>query len=173
MIPASEEIFKTYYNSPVGLLEIQGTETYLSSISFVSKGQDRRTPPFVIQKCIRQLEEYFQGKRTEFSLEIKMEGTEFQKQVWNELQSIKFGKTLSYIELARRLNQPLAVRAVGTANSRNPFPIIYPCHRVIGSNGSLIGYGGGLKRKQWLLGHERKCTGNYQLSLFDQAPSLV
>jgi methylated-DNA-[protein]-cysteine S-methyltransferase len=162
----TEDIQKGYYNSPIGLVEILGTEHYLTSVKFVEKGQARKSPPFVIEKCIRQLDEYFLGKRQEFGLELKMEGTEFQKQVWQELSSIKFAKTISYIDLAKRLNQPLAVRAIGTANGKNPFCIIYPCHRVIGSNGQLIGYAGGLKRKQWLLEHERKCVGNYQLSLF-------
>jgi methylated-DNA-[protein]-cysteine S-methyltransferase len=162
----TEEIIKGYFTSPIGLIEITGTEHYISSVKFVEKGQARNKPPFVIEKCIRQLDEYFKGTRTEFSINMKLEGSDFQKQVWQELNSIKFAKTISYIEFAKRLKQPLAVRAIGTANGKNPFCIIFPCHRVIGSNGQLIGYAGGIRRKQWLLEHERKVVGNYQLSLF-------
>lgn len=162
----TEEIIKGYYNSPIGLVEVAGTETYITSVKFVEKGQSRKAPPFVHEKCIRQIDEYFKGIRKEFSVDIKVEGTEFQKKVWEELNTIKFAKTVSYIELAKRLKDPLAVRAIGNANSKNPFCIILPCHRVIGSNGHLIGYAGGLKRKQWLLEHERRIVGNFQLSLF-------
>ncbi|HYG39174.1 MAG TPA: methylated-DNA--[protein]-cysteine S-methyltransferase [Cytophagales bacterium] len=162
----AEEIIKAYYNSPIGLVEVTGTESYVSSVKFTDRGQARKAPPFVLEKCIRQLDEYFKGKRQEFSIDLKLEGTEFQKKVWAELTTIKFAKTISYIELAKRLKDPLAVRAVGNANAKNHFCLIFPCHRVIGSNGHLIGYAGGLKRKQWLLEHERKVVGNFQMSLF-------
>ena len=162
----SEELYKGYYSSPIGLMEVSGTEHFITAVKFTEKGQARNKPPFVIEKCIRQIDEYFQGTRKEFSLELKVEGSDFQKSVWEEMNTIKFAKTISYIELAKKLKQPLAVRAIGTANGKNPFCIIYPCHRVIGSNGQLIGYAGGLRRKQWLLEHERKCVGNYQLALF-------
>jgi methylated-DNA-[protein]-cysteine S-methyltransferase len=99
---------------------------------------------------------YFAGELTEFDLPMKMIGTEFQKTVWRELLNIPFGVTISYGELADRVGNPNASRAVGAANGRNPISIIVPCHRVIGSNGKLTGYGGGLERKEWLLAHESK-----------------
>jgi methylated-DNA-[protein]-cysteine S-methyltransferase len=102
----------------------------------------------------RQLKEYFAGKRREFDLPLRMEGTEFQQRVWRELTKIPFGETRSYGQLAKRLNNPNGSRAVGLANGRNPIAVIVPCHRVIGADGSLTGFGGGLDRKEWLLTHE-------------------
>jgi methylated-DNA-[protein]-cysteine S-methyltransferase len=102
----------------------------------------------------RQLKEYFAGKRREFDLPLRMEGTEFQQRVWRELIKIPFGETRSYGQLAKRLNNPNGSRAVGLANGRNPIAVIVPCHRVIGADGSLTGFGGGLDRKEWLLNHE-------------------
>jgi len=102
----------------------------------------------------RQLKEYFAGKRREFDLPLRMEGTEFQQRVWRELTKIPFGETRSYGQLAKRLNNPNGSRAVGLANGRNPIAIIVPCHRVIGADGSLTGFGGGIERKEWLLTHE-------------------
>lgn len=102
----------------------------------------------------RQLREYFGGKRKMFDLELAPRGTEFQLAVWNALTQIPYGDTISYSELAHRIGKPAAVRAVGAANGANPIPVIIPCHRVIGANGSLTGYGGGIERKQWLLAHE-------------------
>jgi methylated-DNA-[protein]-cysteine S-methyltransferase len=101
-----------------------------------------------------QLAEYFAGRRRAFDLPLAAQGTEFQRRVWSELTKIDFGQTLSYGELARRIGNPGASRAVGLANGRNPISIIVPCHRVIGADGTLTGYGGGLERKQWLLRHE-------------------
>ena len=103
---------------------------------------------------IAQVSEYFSGKRQTFDLELAPRGTPFQLAVWNALLAIPYGDTISYAELARRIGKPAAVRAVGSANGANPIPVIIPCHRVIGSNGSLTGYGGGIERKQWLLAHE-------------------
>ena len=103
---------------------------------------------------MRQLEEYFSGRRREFDLPLRLQGTEFQSRVWRELTAIRYGETWSYGELAARIEKPSASRAVGLANGRNPISIIVPCHRVIGANGSLTGYGGGLQSKQWLLAHE-------------------
>jgi methylated-DNA-[protein]-cysteine S-methyltransferase len=101
-----------------------------------------------------QLTEYFSGRRKRFDLELAPKGTPFQLAVWNELQNIGYGDTISYAELARRIGKPAAIRAVGAANGANPIPVIIPCHRVIGSNGTLTGYGGGIERKQWLLALE-------------------
>lgn len=103
---------------------------------------------------VAQVTEYFSGKRQTFDLELAPRGTPFQLAVWNALLAIPYGDTISYAELARRIGKPAAIRAVGSANGANPIPVIIPCHRVIGSNGSLTGYGGGIERKQWLLAHE-------------------
>ena len=108
----------------------------------------------ILAEARRQLLAYFDGKVRSFELPLAPNGTEFQRRVWGELTRIRFGETISYADLARRVGNTAAVRAVGAANGRNPIPIIVPCHRVIGSNGSLTGFGGGLKRKQWLLEHE-------------------
>jgi AraC family transcriptional regulator of adaptative response/methylated-DNA-[protein]-cysteine methyltransferase len=107
----------------------------------------------------KQLKEYFKGKRKEFSVPVVIQGTEFQQAVWKELQKIPFGATRSYLEQAKSLNNPKSVRAVANANGTNRIAIVIPCHRVIGSDGSLIGYGGGLERKKWLIEHEKKYSG--------------
>jgi methylated-DNA-[protein]-cysteine S-methyltransferase len=127
-----------------------------------------RTPPVVDPswKCdgalfrepVRQLQAFFAGELREFDLRLKPEGTAFQQRVWTALREIPFGETISYGELARRIGNPAASRAVGLANASNPIPIIIPCHRVIGSNGKLTGYGGGLENKRWLLDFERSQT---------------
>ena len=112
----------------------------------------------ILKECTQQLNEYFHGKRIEFSLPLAPKGTDFQKIVWSELQRIPIGKTVTYMDMAKRLGDPKVIRAAGTANGKNPIAIIIPCHRVIGSDGSLTGYAGGLKRKQWLLEHESSQT---------------
>lgn len=146
------------FSSPVGFLEIVSTDEFITQINFldtnVSSPKDEGEMPEVLAQCIFELTEYFAGKRNEFTVAIKSEGTPFQQNVWKALMQIPYGQTLSYGELSKRLNNEKAVRAVGTANGSNPLPIIIPCHRVIGSNGKLIGYGGGLERKKWLLTHE-------------------
>lgn len=116
--------------------------------------RDDAVKPFA--EARKQLEAYFAGRMADFDLPLAMRGTEFQQQVWQELQNIPFGQTISYGELARRVGNPNSSRAVGAANGRNPISIIVPCHRVIGSNGKLTGYGGGMQRKEWLLAHESK-----------------
>jgi methylated-DNA-[protein]-cysteine S-methyltransferase len=113
----------------------------------------------VLADAARQLNEYFAGERTDFDLPLSLDGTGFQRTVWSGLQDIPYGETISYGELARRIGQPTASRAVGLANGRNPVSIVVPCHRVVGSNGSLTGYGGGLPRKQFLLGLELRVSG--------------
>jgi methylated-DNA-[protein]-cysteine S-methyltransferase len=108
----------------------------------------------IVRRARIELEEYFAGRRTTFTVPLAPRGTPFQQRVWAELRRIEFGGTISYAELARRLGSPSAVRAVGGANGRNPIPIVVPCHRVIGADGSLTGFGGGIERKRWLLSHE-------------------
>jgi len=143
-----------YYQSPIGTIEIRASDLGISSLSFRPVSQIVKSN-HLIEKTIRQLKEYFNSKRTEFDIPLDMPGTDFQKQVWHKLQAVPFGQTCSYLDIAESLNNSNAVRAVGAANGRNPVSIIVPCHRVIGSDGKLTGYAGGLDRKQWLLEHEK------------------
>ncbi|MBS1621235.1 MAG: methylated-DNA--[protein]-cysteine S-methyltransferase [Bacteroidetes bacterium] len=160
------ETYTTYYQSPVGIIKITGTENYISEISFHDKttkitGRKKNLPPLIIQ-CIEQLIQYFNGELRQFELPVHQAGTPFQQEVWNELVSIPYAKTISYLELARRTGDTKATRAVANANGKNNVVIIVPCHRVIGSNRDLVGYGGGLWRKKWLLEHEAKVAYGIQ-----------
>lgn len=150
---------KVYYHSPIGIIEIVGTEQGISSLTFIQKRARRPASiPPKLKECLIQLDEYFQGKRQKFSVKLDLGGTDFQKRVWQELLKIPFGRTASYRDIAAAAGNSRAVRAVGNANSVNAVAIIIPCHRVIGSDGSLVGYGSGLWRKRWLLAHEQKCA---------------
>ncbi len=142
-------------DSPVGLLTIVvDDEGRLNELRFTREDEPRQLPDARCQFVVKQLDEYFAGKRKTFDIPLAMKGTPFQLAVWNELTRIGYGDTISYAELAHRIGRPAAVRAVGAANGANPIPVIVPCHRVIGTNGSLTGYGGGIERKQWLLALE-------------------
>jgi methylated-DNA-[protein]-cysteine S-methyltransferase len=150
---------KIYYQSPIGMIEIAGTEGGIYSILFEDEFKDvaymeEEDIPKVLHDCYNQLYEYFKGIRKEFSLPFLIEGTDFQKKVWKALTTIPFGKTATYKDIAERIGNEKAVRAVGMTNSKNLISIIIPCHRVIGANGKLTGYAGGLWRKKWLLEHE-------------------
>jgi methylated-DNA-[protein]-cysteine S-methyltransferase len=147
----------TYVDSPIGrlLLHSDGvalTGLYMNVAASASWTEDANVGP--LPQTARQLDEYFIGRRREFDLPLRLEGTGFQQRVWQVLTEIPYGATWSYGELARRIGNPNASRAVGLANGRNPISILVPCHRVIGADGSLTGYGGGLERKRWLLAHE-------------------
>jgi methylated-DNA-[protein]-cysteine S-methyltransferase len=162
------QLFYTYYQSPVGLLRIAGTDHYISEVKFIDEPETiaehtgtEQLPPLAIQ-AVEQLIEYFHGNRRFFDLPVSQEGTPFQQKVWNELMSIPFGKTISYLELSRRLGDPKVIRAAAAANGKNNVAIIVPCHRVIGSNNQLVGYAGGLPRKKWLLQHENKVAHGVQ-----------
>lgn len=148
---------KAVITSPLGLLQIEGNESGISQILFKDEHSEI-TPKSVRSKslteCIRQLEAYFCDDLQEFSLPLNPSGTVFQQKVWQLLSQIPYGETRSYKTQARQLGNLKAIRAVASANGKNPIPIIIPCHRVIGSDGSLTGYAGGLWRKQWLLKHE-------------------
>ncbi|MGE5352527.1 MAG: methylated-DNA--[protein]-cysteine S-methyltransferase [Acidobacteriota bacterium] len=146
---------EAYYISPFGCLKIKASDEALLAVDFIEEGEytSGSSHP-VLKETIRQLDEYFKHKRNIFEIRLETEGTPFQKRVWNELLKIPFGSTISYLELARRLGDEKVIRAAGTANGKNPIPIIIPCHRVIGSNGKLVGYAGGLHIKEWLLRHE-------------------
>ena len=147
--------FKAYDLSPIGPLEVSGTSEGIVSVTFVkTRLPNDRNLPECVKEGIRQLEEYFKGARKNFSLKLLLQGTPFQKLVWQRLKKIPYGKLASYGEVARANGKPNAYRAVGNANNKNPIAIIIPCHRVIGSDGTLVGYGGGLWRKEWLLDHE-------------------
>lgn len=141
--------------TPLGFARIIGDEEGIASISILnSEEKETDVIPLELEECAHQLKEYFEGSRTQFDLKLNPEGTDFQKNVWNKLLDIPFGKSLSYLELSQQLGDVKAIRAVANANGKNPLWIVVPCHRVIGSNGSLTGYAGGLHRKQWLLEHE-------------------
>jgi len=148
--------YKTYYKSPLGLIKIVGTQDSILALDFVEEMQPGDDDlPFCVKECAKQIAEYFEGKRKEFFLNLDPHGTKFQKMVWRQLEKIPFGQLVSYGEIARVIGNPKASRAVGSANGKNPIAIIIPCHRVIGSDGNLTGYGGGLWRKEWLIEYER------------------
>lgn len=158
---------KIYYHSPIGIIAIEGGPGGVRSCSFAGEKETAGLEPAaseagpegvpdVLEEARRQLDEYFKGGRQEFSVRLDLRGTEFQRKVWAELRKIPFGQTRSYGEIARACGRGGAARAVGGANHMNPVVILVPCHRVIGADGSLTGFGGGLWRKKWLLEHEKK-----------------
>jgi methylated-DNA-[protein]-cysteine S-methyltransferase len=169
-----------YIDSPIGRLMLTSDGTALTGLYMnLYRNKPAKLPdldgdwvqnatidPF--PAAVKQLNEYFAGKRREFDLPLRMAGTEFQRRVWRELAEIPFGETRSYGQLAKRLDNPNGSRAVGLANGRNPIAIIVPCHRVIGADGSLTGFGGGIDRKEWLLTHEGR-PRNSELALGDTA----
>jgi methylated-DNA-[protein]-cysteine S-methyltransferase len=141
--------------TPIGFTEIKGDENGISKIYVLDESEELSTIiPNDLIEAVTQLQEYFIGKRTEFTFKLNPKGTEFQKKVWQELLQIPYGKTCSYLELSKKLGDVKAIRAVASANGKNPLWIVIPCHRVIGTDGSLTGYAGGLWRKKWLLEHE-------------------
>ena len=159
---------KTSFLSPIGWVEVIGSASGISSIVF--RESDTGSDTLVdacVGEAVEQLQAYFEGTRKVFDLHLDSRGTEFQQKVWQLLQEIPFGQTRSYMDQAHAFGNEKAIRAVGTANGRNPISIVIPCHRVIGSNGSLTGYAGGLHRKQWLLRHESNLTHGQQTSLFE------
>ncbi|MBE1162948.1 methylated-DNA--[protein]-cysteine S-methyltransferase [Dyella acidiphila] len=160
MSTAHDTVWYDYLSTPIGKLLLAADTQGLREVWFET-GRHQREPASTWQRqatrldfARKQLDEYFAGERQDFDLPLHPLGTPFQVQVWHTLARIPYGTTISYAELARRIGQPLAVRAVGAANGRNPLPIVLPCHRVIGSDGSLTGFGGGLPTKRFLLGLE-------------------
>ena len=154
----------TFINTPLGIAKLEGDENGLASITVLNDDIPASTViPELLEDAVYQLQEYFEGTRDSFSLTLNPNGTDFQKRVWDALLDIPYGKTLSYLELSKILGDVKAIRAVAAANGKNPLWIIIPCHRVIGSDGSLTGYAGGLHRKKWLLNHESPAK---QQSLF-------
>jgi methylated-DNA-[protein]-cysteine S-methyltransferase len=155
-----------YYESPIGLLEVRGGERGVSAVTFVDahapkavrgagNARGGKGPlPAPLADCLTQLDEYFRARRRTFSVKLDLGGTAFQNKVWRALRDVRFGEMVSYKDIAKNVGNPAGTRAVGGANHRNPVSIIVPCHRVVGSDGRLTGYGGGLWRKEWLLRHE-------------------
>jgi methylated-DNA-[protein]-cysteine S-methyltransferase len=152
-----------FIKTPLGVAKIVGDENGISVISILEEGQITTKIPSVLQEAIQQLQDYFDGNRNDFDFKMNPNGTEFQQRVWQELLNIPFGKTMSYLDLSKKLGDLKAIRAVASANGKNPLWIVVPCHRVIGTDGSLTGYAGGLWRKKWLLAHE---SPSPQQSLF-------
>ncbi|KDM93298.1 methylated-DNA--[protein]-cysteine S-methyltransferase [Photobacterium galatheae] len=146
--------FRQLVDTPIGWLAVVADATAIVTIEFDAQTKPDDVSNTVTQAGVQQLQEYFQGLRTTFDLPLKMPGTQFQQQVWRTLIAVPFGVTCSYSDIATRIDRPKAVRAVGAANGKNPIPIVVPCHRIIGSSGTLTGYAGGLDKKQWLLAHE-------------------
>lgn len=163
------EVFSTYYQSPLGLIHISGAAEFITEISFIDTVQhapsapaENGSLPKIILDAVEELIQYFQGERTVFGFPIQQEGTDFQKRVWHELMEIPYGKTISYLELSKRLGDTKAIRAAASANGKNNIAVVVPCHRVIGSRNDLVGYAGGLWRKRWLLEHENKIANGVQ-----------
>jgi methylated-DNA-[protein]-cysteine S-methyltransferase len=154
---------KVSIKTPLGFAEISGDENGITAIQIVDTSSVSDTIPPVLEKAVLQFSEYFSGTRKNFDFKINPQGTAFQKKVWQELVTIPFGKTMSYLDLSKKLGDVKAIRAVAAANGKNPLWIVVPCHRVIGSDGSLTGYAGGLWRKKWLLEFE---TEQKQQTLF-------
>ena len=148
-------IFSKTIDTPIGKLGLYANEKHLLMITFCEAGNNENTNE-TLEETAQQLQEYFEGKRTEFTIPLKLEGTEFRKKVWDHLQKIPYGKTISYQELAKRVGSIKKARAVGNANHYNPIPIIVPCHRIVRKSGELGGFGGGLDVKEYLLELEIK-----------------
>jgi len=150
------DVATRYYLSPLGWLMLNSENEFITGVSFVQKPAGESGVSVALEQCQHQLEAFFEGTLTEFSVPLNAQGTFFQRCVWKALQTIPFGTRLSYGKLAERIDNPKACRAVGGANNRNPIAILIPCHRVVGAHGELTGYAGGLERKQALLDHEQR-----------------
>lgn len=153
-IMESRLVYTDYMESPLGLVEFKASEVGITQVIFCGAQTVAINTNKITDCCKQQLNEYFDGQRKTFDVAIDPTGTDFQKLVWKNLSKIPFGQTYSYLDIAKMVDRPKGSQAVGVANGRNPISIIVPCHRVIGSNGSLTGYAGGIERKLWLLKHE-------------------
>ena len=160
-----DNIFKTTVQTPIGYLELTTNHDYLLSVTFTDNYlQPSGYQPNILMETAKQIGEYFRGIRKVFNLNLQPAGTDFQIKVWEQVMKVPFGETVSYLEIAKQTGSKNNTRAVGMANGKNPIPIIIPCHRIIGLNGKLTGYAGGLDRKKWLLNHELQ---------FSQHPNLL
>ena len=154
-----------FYTSPVGDLVITSSGDKITTVSFLTAERTEEYLTPVISQCMAELDEYFFRGRKFFNVDLQFSGTDFQNKVWSELLTIPYGKTMSYLEVAIRIGDINSIRAVGLANGQNPIAILVPCHRVIGKNGDLVGYGGGLDKKIWLLQHEGAFSEQLRLPL--------
>ncbi len=153
-----------YYKSPIGFIELVEEDGALTAASFMDERRTEATASTpLLEKAMQQLDAYFAGKLQQFDLLLRPAGTAFQQTVWNQLIQIPFAETITYLHMAKRLGNVKAIRAAASANGKNPLAIIIPCHRVVGADGKLTGYAGGLHRKQWLLEHEAKFGGSKTL----------
>lgn len=160
------QIYEAYYHSPRGPIKLVTSDTGVKEVRFVSQsGEDTKESPAVLRQLKSELKAYFESDLQDFTVQLDPEGTDFQKRVWKELCEIPYGKTISYDDLARKLGDPKVIRAAASANGKNPIGIIIPCHRVIGKNGNLVGYAGGLPNKRYLLDLENR-VANGVLELF-------
>ena len=159
-----ESKLTAYYKTPIGVAKIIGNENGVNAITVIDEVVEISDEiPVCLQDCVQQLDEYFKGIRTSFDFKLNPLGTDFQQKVWKELLKVPFGKTATYLEQSKKMGNVKAIRAVASANGKNPLWIVIPCHRIIGSVGSLTGYAGGIWRKKWLLEHENPSA---QQSLF-------
>jgi methylated-DNA-[protein]-cysteine S-methyltransferase len=155
-----------YFKTPIGFVKITEEDGFIESIYMLDDEFEVHPPETpLLKNAIQQLDEYFKGERKAFDLPLKQNGSVFQQQVWDQLAKIEYGKTISYLEQSKRMNNPLGIRAIASANGKNNLIIVVPCHRVIGSNGDLTGFGAGIWRKKWLLEHEAKVLGIGQIKL--------
>jgi methylated-DNA-[protein]-cysteine S-methyltransferase len=155
-----------YFKTPIGFVRITEEDGFISSI-YLLDDEFEETPPEtpLLQEAVRQLDEYFKGDRKDFDLPLKQQGSVFQQRVWDQLGKIEYGKTISYLQQSKLMGDPLSIRAMASANGKNHLVIVVPCHRVIGSDGSLTGFGCGIWRKKWLLEHEARVMGHGQMEL--------
>jgi methylated-DNA-[protein]-cysteine S-methyltransferase len=156
-----------YFNTPIGFVRITEDDGFITSVYLLDGEFEENLPETeLLGTAVRQLDEYFKGERREFDLPIKQQGSDFQQGVWAALSKIGYGKTISYSQQSKSMGNPLGIRAIASANGKNHLVIVVPCHRVIGSDGSLTGFGCGIWRKKWLLEHEARVMGHGQINLF-------
>jgi methylated-DNA-[protein]-cysteine S-methyltransferase len=164
-------VYIDYIDSPLGLVEFKASDKGITQVIFCGSERGEIKANRITDCCKQQLSEYFQGQRKSFDVPLDPQGTDFQKLVWQNLLNIPFGQTNTYLDIAKKVDRPKGSQAVGGANGRNPISILVPCHRVVGSNGSLTGYAGGIERKLWLLEHEgielKSTKGNDTLDIQD------
>ncbi|SRR5258708_39356044 len=155
-----------YYKTPIGYVRITEKDNYITSIYMLDEEFEVKPPDSpLLQKAVKQLDEYFAGERRVFDLPLKQHGSGFQLKVWEQLSKIPYGSTISYLQQSKLMSNPLGIRAIASANGKNHLVIVVPCHRVIGSDGSLTGFGCGIWRKKWLLEHEARVMGTGQTKL--------
>jgi methylated-DNA-[protein]-cysteine S-methyltransferase len=164
---SNNNLHQGFYNSPIGMIRVTASENEITEVCFVEQGLLlNESQNELVKKCIEQLSKYFEGSLSKFDLPLAAFGTDFQEKVLKEVQKVPYGNVASYLQIAKRIGETSAVRAVGNVNSKNKFLIVIPCHRVVGNNGEMTGYAGGIWRKKWLLNHESKLGNVGQISLF-------